>query len=142
MAAGSTSASPPGAPTPQRDSVLVVEDDDDLRELVSGVLERDGFEVWTASDGLAALERTAEGTPGVILLDMRMPRMDGWAFAAEFRRRHGEHTPIVVMTAAESARRRAADVAAAGCLAKPFDIEELLAMVRRFVVARRVPSGV
>ena len=121
---------------PRSDSVLVVEDDQDLRELVSGVLEREGFGVWTASDGEAALDRMRHGaTPGVILLDMRMPRMDGWAFARELRRRHGAAIPLVVMTAAANARARAAEVGAVGCLAKPFDIEDLIVVVRRFVGA-------
>lgn len=123
------------------DSVLVVEDDEDLRDLVGGVLEREGFNVVLASDGLAALDRMAGGAPpGVILLDMRMPRMDGWAFARAFRERYGGETPIVVMTAAASAPRRAAEVGAADCLAKPFNIEDLLAVVRRFVAARRAPA--
>jgi CheY-like chemotaxis protein len=125
----------------RRNSVLVVEDNDDLRELVGGILEREGFHVSMAADGQEALDLTTSAVPDLILLDMRMPRMDGWAFAREYRRRHGQRTPIVVVTAAESAAARAADVGAEGCLAKPFDIEDLLAVVRRFAFAERAPQG-
>jgi len=113
--------------------VLVVEDDLDLLQLEEMVLQEAGHRVRTASDGQRALERVAEEMPGLILLDMRMPVMNGWEFAREFRRRYGRACPIVVVTAAENAQLRAAEVEADGWLAKPFDIDDVLRQVARFV---------
>jgi DNA-binding response OmpR family regulator len=64
---------------------------------------------------------------------MRMPGMNGWDFAREFRARHGAASPIVVVTAAENARRRAEEIGADAWLAKPFDIDDVLALVERFL---------
>ncbi len=113
--------------------VLVVEDDLDLLGLVEMVLQDAGHRVRTASDGLRALERVAEEMPRLILLDMRMPVMDGWEFAREFRSRYGRACPIVVVTAAENAQLRAAEIEAEGWLSKPFDLDDVLRMVSRFV---------
>ncbi len=120
--------------------VLVVEDDLDLLGLVEMLLQDAGYPVRTASNGLLALERVAEEMPALILLDMRMPVMNGWEFAREFRARHGRACPIVVVTAAENAQLRAAEVEAEGWLAKPFDLDDVLRMVARFVPQPK-PSG-
>ena len=119
-------------------SVLVVEDDLDLLGLLEMLLQDAGHRVRTARDGAQALERVSEEMPALILLDMRMPVMNGWEFAREFRARHGRACPIVVVTAAENARLRAAEVEAEGFLAKPFDLDDVLRMVARFVPQ---PSG-
>jgi CheY-like chemotaxis protein len=114
-------------------SVLVVEDDLDLLGLVEMLLQDAGYRVRTASQGQQALERVAEEMPGLILLDMRMPVMNGWDFAREFRARHGRACPIVVVTAAENAQLRAKEVEAEAWLAKPFDLDDVLRTVDRFV---------
>ncbi|HET7823953.1 MAG TPA: response regulator [Anaeromyxobacter sp.] len=114
-------------------AVLVVEDDPDLVALLEMVLVESGRRVRTAHEGRAALARVGEEMPGLILLDMRMPGMNGWEFAREFRARHGHGCPIVVVTAAENARRRAEEIGADGWLSKPFDLDEVLAMVARFL---------
>jgi DNA-binding response OmpR family regulator len=114
-------------------SVLVVEDDADLLALMEMILVDAGRRVRTAAEGRAALARVAEEMPGLILLDMRMPGMNGWEFAREFRARHGRAAPIVVVTAAENARRRAREIGAEAWLAKPFDLDEVLAIVSRFL---------
>jgi len=86
---------------PRREGpVLVVEDDPDLRALEAELLSSAGYRVTTAADGLEALDRVEEERPALVLLDMRMPRMDGWKFAAAFRERYGDACPIVVVTAA------------------------------------------
>jgi DNA-binding response OmpR family regulator len=110
---------------------LVVEDDPDLLSLMEMILIDAGFRVQTAADGRAALDRIAEETPGLILLDMRMPGMNGWEFAREFRVRYGRSVPIVVVTAAENARARAEEIEADGWLAKPFDLDDVVAAVAR-----------
>ena len=113
----------------QRGDVLVVEDDEDLAELVEMILTDVGYEVRTAGDGAAALELVRARMPGVVLLDMRMPVMNGWEFAREFRARFGRAAPIVVVTAAENARARAEEIGAEGWLEKPFDVDDVLRMV-------------
>ena len=114
-------------------SILVVEDDPDLLFLVEMILAESGRRVRTAPEGRAALARVAEEMPGLILLDMRMPGMNGWDFAREFRARHGAGCPIVVVTAAENARRRAEEIGADAWIAKPFELDEVLSLVERFL---------
>ncbi len=117
----------------ERPAVLIVEDDPDLVAVLEMVLAEGGRRVRTAAEGHAALERVGEEMPGLILLDMRMPGMNGWDFAREFRLRHGRGCPIVVVTAAENARRRAEEIGADAWLAKPFDLDDVLALVTRFL---------
>ena len=80
-----------------RSDVLVVDDDADLRELMVLLLEGAGYTVRTARDGRDALARVSERMPSLILLDMKMPGMNGWQFAAAFREQHGRSTRIVVV---------------------------------------------
>jgi CheY-like chemotaxis protein len=80
--------------------VLVVDDDEGTRALMRGVLERDGWTVAEAENGRVALEMTARERPSLVLLDLRMPVMDGFEVVAELRRRpESARVPIVVMTA-------------------------------------------
>jgi CheY-like chemotaxis protein len=115
--------------------VLVVEDDADLLGLMEMILSEAGHAVRTAADGRQALTRVAEQMPGVILLDMRMPVMNGWEFTREFRAQYGHAAPIVVVTAAENAQARAAEIGAEAWLAKPFEIDDVLLIVGRLVGA-------
>jgi CheY-like chemotaxis protein len=116
-------------------AVLVVEDDSDLVSLMELVLTDAGYRVRTAPEGAAALLRVAEEMPGLIMLDMRMPGMNGWEFAREFRARYGRAAPIVVVTAAENARARAAEVEAEEWLSKPFEIDDVLWIIARHATA-------
>lgn len=111
-------------------SILIVEDDEDLRDLVKMMLELEGFDVQTAQHGKEALDLVGETMPDLILLDIKMPVMDGWSFAVEFRARHGSSAPIVVMTAAEHAATRAQEIGAKGWISKPFAYDDLVMMVR------------
>lgn len=106
--------------------VLVVEDDPDLAALEAEVLKLRGHEVDVASNGREALDAVGRARPDLILLDMKMPVMNGREFADEYRRREPFTPPIVVVTAADDAQRRAAEVGASGWIAKPFDPEALL----------------
>jgi CheY-like chemotaxis protein len=110
--------------------ILLVEDDDDLREVEVGILERAGFRVVAAREGGEALTLVAQEMPGVIFLDMRMPGMDGWAFAREFRARHDHSAAIVVVTAAASASKRAEEIAADGAIGKPFEAREFIQLAQ------------
>ena len=110
--------------------VLIVDDEPDIRATVSAMLEIEGYDVAEAANGADALAVVEADPPDVILLDMRMPVLDGWGFAAEMRRRN-HAIPIVVMTAARDAARWAEEVAAAAFVAKPFGYDDLIAAVER-----------
>lgn len=112
-------------------TILVVDDDADLRDLMTLLLEDAGYRVLTARDGREALDQVSREVPAVVLLDMKMPVMDGWQFASTFRREHGQGVPLVVITAAEDARRTASEVGADGYLGKPFDLDQVLELVER-----------
>ena len=112
--------------------VLVVDDDAGIRDLLDLALADAGYAVALAADGAAALAMVDAVAPDVILLDMRMPVLDGWAFAEAYQRRPGRRAPIVAMTAARDAPGSAAQIAATGYLAKPFDLADLLACVARY----------
>jgi CheY-like chemotaxis protein len=113
-----------------RRPILVVDDDAEILAMLRDFLEGEGLVVRTAANGAEALDMLAEVDPALILLDMRMPILDGWGFAERFRERRLD-CPIVVMTAAESARRWAEEIGATSYIAKPFDVNELLQTIER-----------
>jgi two-component system chemotaxis response regulator CheY len=117
--------------------VLVVEDDAATRALLRDVLEDAGYAVREAADGAAGLRAARAARPALVLLDLRLPGTDGWAFAAAYRRAPGPRAPIVVLTADADAEAYAAGLGAAGHLLKPFDLDALLAVVGR--LARAAP---
>jgi CheY-like chemotaxis protein len=106
----------------------VVDDDPSIVEIVTEILKSEGHEVVSAENGAVALAKV--NGEALVLLDMRMPVLDGWGFARQFRAA-GKRSPIVVMTAAENARRWAEEIGADGYLAKPFEIDALIAAVER-----------
>ena len=111
--------------------VLVVDDTWELRELFMETLSDAGYEVHGAANGLEALNAldSLEGKPCVVLLDMMMPVMDGRA-VCDALRANGGLPPVVVMTAADHVAQCARDVGAVGWLAKPFEIDELVAAIK------------
>lgn len=123
--------------SPNRERVLIVEDDDGIRSFVTAVLEDAGYEVMEAANGVEALQHIEQQSPEAILLDMKMPVMDGWTFAARYRAKSEQRAPIIVMTAAHDARARAHEVDATDVLGKPFDITDLLTTVARVLRERR-----
>jgi len=111
--------------------VLVVDDDPDLVEIMLFLLREAGYAARAASNGKQALEEVSARIPGLVLLDMHMPVMDGWQCARELRSRYGSTIPIIVITAAEHARRCGDEIAADDVVAKPFDPDQLVAVVDR-----------
>ena len=111
-------------------SVLIVDDDPQIRATVAAILSLEGYPIRTASDGQEALAEVVRECPNVVLLDMRMPVLDGWGFAEAVAAWRSE-LKIVVMTAATNARTWAEQIAADGYIAKPFDIDRLLSEVHR-----------
>lgn len=108
--------------------ILVVDDDAEIRELICEILEMEGYPVEKTANGAEALQAVEREEPALVLLDMRMPVLDGWGFARAVRER-GLSLPIVVMTAAQNARRWAEEINAAGYVAKPFNLDDLLTTV-------------
>jgi DNA-binding response OmpR family regulator len=122
----------PPPPEEPAGSVLVVEDEADLVWVIRFNLELEGYRTFVAANGRAALEVLEEVTPDVILLDLMMPVMDGWAVLEEVRRR-GITTPRVIVVSARTGqldRRRAEELAVDHFVPKPFDMDELLTMIR------------
>jgi CheY-like chemotaxis protein len=111
--------------------VLVVDDDADICEFVAEALCMDGRDVVRAANGLEALGCLDDQVPDLVLLDMRMPVMDGFTFARQCRQRFGDRLPIVAMSAHISELHRDA-LPVAAFLTKPFDLDVLTALVRRF----------
>jgi CheY-like chemotaxis protein len=117
-----------------RRPILVVDDDDDIRDTVAVALEMSGYLVDTAEDGVEAFRRLSDGLrPSVILLDMMMPRMDGESFIVALR---GDPKlagiPVVLISGHTAARHKASELHADGCLVKPIELDDLIDTVHRF----------
>ena len=112
--------------------ILVIDDDPAILSTVTVLLEFEGYQVEQASNGAEGLALVAWALTRLVLLDMRMPVLDGWGFAGALRER-GIDLPILVMTAAQDARRWAQEIGAAGYIAKPFDVPALLSAVEGLV---------
>jgi CheY-like chemotaxis protein len=116
-----------------RRPVLVVDDDKDIRETLQELIEDEGYEVSTARNGSEALERIRERRPGLVVLDLFMPGMDG----PEFRRRQLADpavagVPVVVISAAAGLEERVASMRPSAHLEKPIDLDELLHLISRY----------
>ncbi len=116
-----------------RQTILVVDDDAAIREVVAEVLEEEGYRVTAASSGQDALAAIDADEPALVVLDMRMPVMNGWEFAEQLGERPGRRIPLLVMTAAVDAVQRAAEIGAAGTLSKPFDLTDLIDLVQTLI---------
>ncbi len=112
------------------EGVLVVDDDDSIRQIVRLCLSDEGYRVREAPNGLAALELLQGFQAELILLDLRMPVMNGWEFAQRYRALPGPHAPIVAFVAALNAQDECAGLEMAAVLSKPFDLDDLLRAVR------------
>jgi CheY-like chemotaxis protein len=114
-------------------TVMIVDDDADIRELMKVFLESDGYHVYVAGDGLEAFEQLQAGArPALILLDLMMPRMDGEQFLKQVRSSRFARTPVVIMSGHNAAQEKAVEMEAASCLMKPVEVNALLTTVRRF----------
>jgi CheY-like chemotaxis protein len=115
---------------------LIVDDEPTIRDLLQELLLQAGFDVACARNGLVALEVLANWSPNVILLDLMMPVMDGFAFARACRSAHDGSGPgVIVMSAALDTEAAAKTLGARGWIQKPFDVEDVLELL-----ARHLPS--
>jgi len=122
-------------------TVLVVEDDPNVRSTLDQLLRFEGYRVQLARDGQQALEMLAADRPDLAVVDVVMPRLDGLSLCRALRRR-GDRLPILVLTARHQVGDRVAglDAGADDYLAKPFDTEELLARLRA-LLRRSAPEA-
>jgi CheY-like chemotaxis protein len=117
-------------------SILVVDDDPIIRDVLVEALQDEGYDVVPCRDGQEALDAAAERVPDLILLDLMMPRVDGW----EFRRQQLateslRGVPVIVLTAARGIEEHAATLRPAAAMAKPFNLGVLLGTIEE-VLAR------
>lgn len=120
--------------------ILVVDDDETILGTVCDILEFEGYSTECASNGAEGLQAVERVRPKLILLDMRMPVLNGWQFAQVLKGR-GISVPIVVMTAAQDAQAWAREIEASGYLAKPFDYMDLLAAVEAHIARNGTSYG-
>lgn len=120
--------------------ILYVEDNVSNRELVKRVLEVEGYEVMEAEDGPTGLELAAGRTPDLILMDINLPEMDGYAVTAELRKNSAlARTPIVALTAnvMRGDREKSLSAGCDGYIRKPVNIDELPDQVAHFLAGGR-----
>jgi DNA-binding response OmpR family regulator len=117
-------------------AILVVEDDEHIRHLVRTVLAREGHEVISAHNGISALAEVERHSPGLIILDMHMPQMNGNDFLDVYNTMR-VRVPVIVITVDPLTISNRVQAAVAKVLIKPFTVDELLECVREYL-----PRGV
>ncbi|HEY1915323.1 MAG TPA: response regulator [Streptosporangiaceae bacterium] len=122
--------------------VLVVDDDEVIRQLIAVNLQLEGFDVETAVDGQDCLDKVITIDPDVITLDVMMPRLDGWVTAMELRKNPDtSHVKVVLITARaqDDDRQRGHQIGVDAYLTKPFDPAEMIRIVRELAGAPPSP---
>lgn len=112
--------------------ILVVDDEPQVVWMLQFSLEAEGYQTLSARDGRAALDEVREHHPSVVLLDIMMPVMDGWAFLEELQALPPEERPRVIVVSARSSlrdRAKAAELGADAFVAKPFNVDDLLVVL-------------
>ena len=120
-------------------SVLVVEDDQHIADLLALYLKKEGYNVTLAADGAEGLEKFRSGNPDLVLLDVMMPVMDGWQVCRAIRKE--SKTPIIMLTAKSETDDKVAGLKAGAddYITKPFEMKEVLARIE--AVLRRAEIG-
>jgi DNA-binding response OmpR family regulator len=120
-----------------RHTILIVDDDSNVRELLRVNCAAQGLNVLTAGDGAEALRMVEQHIPELVILDVMMPEMDGWEVCKQIRDRYQDAIKVVMLTAKDTARDKIIGkniLKADEYLTKPFDIDELLATVHRLLL--------
>jgi two-component system chemotaxis response regulator CheY len=121
-----------GAPA-SRPRVLVIDDDDAVCEILREVLTAEGYAVATVPHGAAALELVKHHQPAVIMLDLRMPIMDGWSFADQYRRQAKPAASLILISALKDIEESARRIGAATFIQKPFELTDVLSKIQRCI---------
>ena len=122
--------------------ILVVDDDDSLRELLRMHLASAGYEVSTAADAISAGYQVLKHPPDLIISDINMPHMDGFEFVAALKSDPTlPHIPVIFLTSLEDGDDRGKELGAVGYLTKPVRADQLLDMVARHVPGGAIPIG-
>jgi len=113
-----------------KETVLVIEDEPEMQSLIRTWLGRAGYEVLLAADGLQGLRHLYSSRPGLVLLDVMLPRLDGWEICRRIR--EACETPVIMVTAKNTRPDviKGFDLGADDYITKPFDFPELLARIR------------
>jgi len=122
-------------------TVMVVDDSLTVRKITSRLLSREGYHVLTAKDGVDGLEQLIDTMPDVLLVDIEMPRMDGFDFTRNVRADERlKHLPIIMITSrtADKHRNYAFEIGVNHYLGKPYQEDELLALVQEYTKRKRV----
>jgi CheY-like chemotaxis protein len=117
-------------------TILIADDKDSSRELIRALLERSGYRVQEAADGEQALEQARSGDPDLILLDLQMPRLDGFGVIRELRQDHRFHDkPVVALTAyaMHGDREKALQAGFTSYVTKPVNLMELREHIARLL---------
>lgn len=151
LVAAAAGARPPERPRPRpaaasgagarSGAVWIVEDDSDIRQILTAFLSDAGYDVAAFANGRLALDRLVAELPAVILLDKLMPEMDGTAFARALRARPAPHPKLIGMCAARDAQEWSASIGSVAVIRKPFDLDEVLREVAAQVPAPAVGHG-
>lgn len=118
-----------------RPRILVIDDDDDVCEILREALTDEGYAVATVPHGAAALELVKHHQPAVIILDLRMPIMDGWSFADQYRRVAKPPASLILLSAMKDIEDSAKRLAASAFIRKPFELDEIVAQIERCISA-------
>jgi DNA-binding response OmpR family regulator len=114
--------------------ILVIDDDKAILALLKSYLETKGFQIDTALDGIEGLEQIKRKTPDLIILDVMMPRMDGYTFLREIRKEvRFKSLPVVVLTAREMMREPFVQEGIKDYIVKPIQPEELLEKIAKYL---------
>ena len=121
-------------------NILVVEDDRNISDLIRMYLEKEGFDVRIAYDGGKAVEEFDREAPDMVLLDIMLPVMDGWAVCAHIREK--AKTPIIMLTAKSEVNDRITglEMGADDYLVKPFEMKELMARINAVLRRSEIPD--
>jgi two-component system, OmpR family, response regulator MprA len=117
--------------TESTSSILVVDDDPEVRRVIQLALEEEGWAVDAAGDGQQAVEQASRHRPRLVVLDMGLPRLDGDGVAARLHAMYGDTVPILIITADGHAGDKARRVGARAHLSKPFELDDLCAAVQQ-----------
>ena len=115
-------------------TILAIDDDPDIRDLIAQTLADEGYNVVTSGDGRSAIDLATTNPPALILLDLMMPKVSGWQIMSSLKASPvSAEIPVILLSASRDLKQIAQDLGASSYLAKPFDLDDLLIAVAKYV---------